>query len=44
MLRTLGTGPSIFCEKDENDWWGGIVAFQRRILRYKPQEISQGLR
>lgn len=25
MPRTLGIGPSIFCEKDENDWWGGIA-------------------
>ena len=22
MPRTLGIWPSIFCEKDENEWWG----------------------
>lgn len=29
MPRTLGIWPSIFCEKDENEWWGGFGVLPR---------------
>ena len=32
MPRTLGIWPSIFCEKDENEWWGGIGVLPRHSI------------